>query len=103
MKVGDQIELHGQKGKITWSNGSLIDLTFDSRMMPYFVYEIIAQAASLAVNSTSTDQYIFTFDKNSKFLENVLHVGNSSSSKCECGGESVGAAYHSHWCSKFSA
>lgn len=101
MKVGDEVEFKGQRGVVTWATTGIVDLTFD-RMSP-IAYEILAERSMIVAKHYNSTKDVFTLDRNSPVLRDLILLGNANNTdnKCCCGSDSVGSGRHATYCGKF--
>lgn len=102
MKVGDEVEFYGQRGVVTWATSELVDLTFDN--MSPIAYEMLAEKSKLTAKHYNSTKDVFTLDRNAPVLRDLKLLGNANDrdNKCCCGGDSIGATRHTHYCPKYS-
>jgi hypothetical protein len=100
MKVGDEVEFKGQRGRVTWATSEIVDLTFDN--MSPIAYEILAEKSKMVVKSYYGTGNVFTLDRSNPILRDLRLLGNANDNKCCCGGESIGATRHPKYCPKYS-
>lgn len=102
--LGDEIEILGHRGVVTWATSDLIDISMSKQIGPS-VYETIAKASRLALSGYQSDNYVFTLDRNSPLLRDLKYLGNANNAdnKCCCGGDSIGATKHSYYCPSFES
>lgn len=101
MKVGDEVEFKGQRGKVTWATSGIVDLTFDN--MSPIAYEILAERSMVVAKHYNSTKDVFTLDRKAPILRDLVVLGNANDTKCCCGGESIGATRHPTYCPKYSS
>jgi hypothetical protein len=102
VKVGDEVEFKGQRGKVTWATSGIVDLTFDN--MSPIAYEILAERSMVVAKHYNSTKDVFTLDRKAPILRDLIVLGNANvDNKCCCGGDSIGATRHPKYCPKFQA
>jgi len=102
VKVGDEVEFKGQRGKVTWATSNIVDVTFDN--MSPIAYEILAAKSMIVAKHYNSTKDVFTLDRSAPVLRDLKLLGNVNFAdyKCCCGGDTIGATRHPKYCPKYS-